>query len=279
MMPGTWWSNFEGVERRWARNRWAVLAVFLPVYTLFLLLVLNAVRLLLLIDRWPPWSTLRELPSEFASDLTSPGWWQRSGTAIAIFVALQILFLMPVWRQPIRADSQGRSLFISTVIAGGIGAVLVVAVALAMTFFLGIMEWAPDLGQHSWYMPALGVLLGVSWVVWGIAIWIFTRAPWPETRLQRTVGILLSGTAIELLCVLPMDIMIRRRTDCYCWSGSYYALYGSVAIGIWLAGPGVVLALLSKRRRTWREQHCGECGYAKGPRPGLRCSECGFRWR
>jgi hypothetical protein len=96
--------------------------------------------------------------------------------------------------------------------------------------------------------------------------------------LGRLSAWLLAGTLIELLVVLPMDIMVRRRTSCYCWSGSYYALCTAAIATLWLAGPGVVIALRSRRRRLWSETHCEACGYEKGPRPAEACPECGAAW-
>jgi hypothetical protein len=89
---------------------------------------------------------------------------------------------------------------------------------------------------------------------------------------------LLAGTVVETVVVLPVDIMMRRRTECYCSTGTFYSLCLSAWALLWLCGPGAFLALTSRRRRAWAAEHCARCGYAKGPSPGERCSECGMEW-
>ena len=72
--------------------------------------------------------------------------------------------------------------------------------------------------------------------------------------------------------------MVRRRTDCYCATGTYYALLISLFSLMWLAGPGALILLMRRRHRRWEEGFCLNCGYEKGPTPGAVCPECGFAW-
>jgi len=255
--------------------RWMIMTAALPWYILLILFVLNTVRLLLEINQWPPWDQLRLLPASSLAGLRDPDWFFQSLLAATAFAGTQILFLLPLWRKPLAAGAHGKSLLLSTVIAGGIGGGLVVLVIMALASFVEEMTWWPSPREHTAYVPVLGMMFVISWTVWSIIIWISSSTLWPETMLRRMIRILLSGTAIEVLCVLPLDIMIRRRTSCYCYSGSMFALYGAVAAVLWLAGPGIMIALLSKQRRTWREQHCPSCGYPKGPNLRAVCPECG----
>ena len=78
--------------------------------------------------------------------------------------------------------------------------------------------------------------------------------------------------------VLPIDLMVRRRTDCYCGTGTFISMCFSAVALLWLTGPGIVIALTHRRRRTARQTHCGRCGQAKGPSPGPVCPECGYAW-
>jgi hypothetical protein len=73
--------------------------------------------------------------------------------------------------------------------------------------------------------------------------------------------------------------MVRRRTDCYCATGSFHALLLATFAVLWLAGPGALIALTRRRRRRWADMYCLNCGYEKGPSPGDRCPECGYEWK
>ncbi len=78
--------------------------------------------------------------------------------------------------------------------------------------------------------------------------------------------------------VVHIDVMVRRRTYCYCGSGTFFSLCFSAIAIVWLTGPGIVIALTSRRRRLVRTTHCANCGQPKGPSPGLNCPECGYAW-
>ena len=97
--------------------------------------------------------------------------------------------------------------------------------------------------------------------------------------MGRVVGLLLGGTIVEAALILPIDIMIRRRTQCYCETGSFVALCLSTWALLWLAGPGAIIVVFRKRHRAWFETHCDYCGYERGPSPGERFPECGIDWR
>ncbi|MCA9290965.1 MAG: hypothetical protein KDA25_07540, partial [Phycisphaerales bacterium] len=134
-------------------------------------------------------------------------------------------------------------------------------------------EWS-DLGGE-----VIALLVAGCWLFWSGLLLVFCTERNPRALLSRLVARLFAGTLIEILAVLPIDIMVRRRTSCYCFTGSYAALCLAGAAALWLAGPGAFLLLWSKRRRTWDELHCPACGYEKGPRPGPACPECGLSWR
>jgi hypothetical protein len=122
------------------------------------------------------------------------------------------------------------------------------------------------------------IAAAISWLFWTVLLVRFVRRRQGQGVFGRIVGLLLGGTILEVVVVLPLDILVRRRTDCYCATGSFWTLCLSAWALLWLTGPGIVLALTSKRRRLWWDAHCMQCGYEKGPSPGERCPECGFEW-
>ncbi len=123
----------------------------------------------------------------------------------------------------------------------------------------------------------LVTLIG-SWVFWAMMLLVFSRRLWADTVLGRLVVLLFGGTIVELLVVVPVDVMVRRRTSCYCATGTFLALCLSALGLLWLTGPGIVIALTARRRRLARATHCASCGHSKGPSPGPACPECGYTW-
>jgi len=135
-----------------------------------------------------------------------------------------------------------------------------------------------DLLSVPWVWPGLVLVVIGTWIGWTVMLLVFARELWTDTLVGRAALLLFGGTVVELLIVLPIDVMVRRRTDCYCAAGTFWSLVMSAVAIMWLTGPGIVLTLTRSRRRLARVTHCGRCGHEKGPTPGEVCPECGFRW-
>ncbi len=221
-----------------------------------------------------------------ADVLSEARWWAYAFPACALIALTQYLFLLPVVHlrppQGTRSRSLTRSLILGALLAALItGALGLGVVELAGSILHGNFQedpWGDELLSEIWIWPALFVLLAGSWIFWTMLLLIFSRRLWADTVLGRFTVLLLGGTIVELLVVLPIDVMVRRRTNCYCTTGTFWSLSVSAVGLLWLAGPGIVFALTARRRRTARETHCGRCGQAKGPSPGGVCPECGYKW-
>ena len=196
-------------------------------------------------------------------------------------VASQVIFLLPVI-QPARFCPGGhRSLRRGLVCAGFAASALLIGLfaALAEAFVqLSILDeehmgsiMKTLLPDDMWFWP----FFLATWLIWSPFIMWFTRKSLPRCGVERVLGLLLGGTVLEVLVVLPVDIVVRRRTDCYCGTGTFLALCMSIVACIWMAGPMVVLAVTSRRRRWWRDHHCHTCGSPAGPSSPARCPECG----
>ena len=111
--------------------------------------------------------------------------------------------------------------------------------------------------------------------------WTAGAVRWPEAHEFRfEVGaetLFVRGYQGRVLAVIPIDIMVRRRTDCYCATGTFYSLVITILAAIWLGGPGVAILYLRRRRRL-ANVSCVRCGYPKGPSPSPLCPECGYEW-
>lgn len=230
--------------------------------------------------------------SEVLGAMATPGWWRVAPLLALVLVATQAVFLIPVATHRLPRARRGKPLALSALILAVVAAGLTVGflAALAELFLPLWGETVPgapgspattagDLLNEPWFVRGFWIVLGLSWAGWSLLLVPFVRrGVSPEDRLGRAVGWLWAGTFVETLVVLPIDVMVRRRTDCYCATGSFIALLFALVAALWLTGPGVILALTSKRRRLWQGEHCPECGYRRGPSPGPRCPECGHAW-
>lgn len=217
-----------------------------------------------------------------------PGWWLGCAIFAALFIGSQLLFLLPIFRFRPPTSGRRKSLKFSLVMTVFVGGFLSIALFGAMLELGGSIfttnyvrspwKYGGDLLDQHWLLPIASAALVFSWLLWSVIIFVFSRQLWADKALGRWIGILLGGTFIELGIIIPIDVMVRRRTDCYCATGTFWSLcIASLAI-FWLSGPGMYIAITSKRRRMFRERHCVNCGQAKGPTPGEKCPECGYAW-
>lgn len=264
------------------RRRWKLLLSGLPAYFLILLGTSFLAWAALLSDSWQAFFDAFEIMLE-------PRNWPALCIAPAVIAITQFVFLIPAIRFRRGRSSHGRSLIAS------IALLSLIAAAMTVGFACGLLElfgpwtrnvpsnatnmFSPDLGDQNWFPATFWITLVVGWILWSLVLWRFVRrGSRPVDRLGRLAGIMLGGTIIEALAIAPIDVMVRRRTDCYCNTGTFFALAFSTTAAIWLAGPGVFIAVTSKRRRGWFETHCEECGYDKRGSSSPRCPECGFHW-
>jgi hypothetical protein len=274
------------------RRRLLILLALLPVY-IWLLMVMGLIAAVLIVD--PSGVDLDFLvqvidPRSFASEvLSDPTGWLYLVVPATLLALSQLAFVLPALRTHVRMErGRGRPLWKTLLAAGLVAGMLTVGLfyTLGEAFrWWGDWEaWPWQLAeQRGWHVGIAGgaifwaqVLVG--WAFWTAVLWFATRRADPKRLHNRLAIVLLGGTILEVLITVPIDIMVRRRTDCYCATGTFFALCGAVWATLWLAGPGIMLAVTSRRRRGWGETHCLSCGYAKGPSPGDRCPECGYQW-
>jgi len=205
---------------------------------------------------------------------TDSRWGLGSVVCVAIFMSLHVLFLWPI-RRPSAADHR-RPLWTSLVAAGGLIAALVAGAAGAVAHaFANFTAW----DSHPWLFIMVG-LIGASWAVSTLLMVYFIRPGKPEHTLRRIASRLFVGTIIEAAAIIPLDVLIRRKDDCICATGSFFALILCAAVGFFVLGPIVFLPVIARRRRRWYAGKCDVCGYDMSTTPTLdRCPECGAGWR
>ena len=228
--------------------------------------------------------------------------WLGIGISVLVFVGSQIIFILPLVKTP-TITSKGKPLLCSVLIAGMFAAILTIMfgmlvmsiVQMSMTMpsddgwaifsLLFVGWWAVE--WSDFFSPAMlpemyifyvefGVLL-VSWMFWSWLLWVFVQRRHKDpSSLVRITGWLFAGTIFELLLAVPLMLIVRRRTDCYCATGSFGALILSIMGCLWLCGPGIVIALIW-RKRPWIKDHCFHCGYPRKVAGASICSECGIQ--
>lgn len=98
--------------------------------------------------------------------------------------------------------------------------------------------------------------------------------------MARVASVLFLGTAVETAAVLPLDVVVRRRSTCYCGESTFWSLVILGAVGFFALGPVLYLMPFQKRRRRWLGGRCEVCGYDMRSTPRAeRCPECGSGWR
>jgi hypothetical protein len=159
---------------------------------------------------------------------------------------------------------------------------------LAGTFLLGLLSVCLGLTFCSWLwlqgnnyemgtgfpIVALVALLS-TWIFWLVLFaWMWQRAG--SIAYRRLYRALLGGSLLELFITIPVDMQVRKRTDCYCAHGVFFALPLVLALTLWCFGPGLVMLFLTRGyQRRRRPGFCHGCGLYLGDANTTRCPECG----
>jgi hypothetical protein len=202
--------------------------------------------------------------------------------ACTIIAAMQAVLLWPVRKPTIGAN--GRSIWFTAITAALAGTALLAGV-IALLADVGYLIDSKILNSVETRTMERALLASgfASWIILTPLMVAFVRRPDPaglEGRLNRLASRLLMGTVIEAVASIPIALMVRRKTDCYCGQGTFWAMFVHIGLGALLIGPALVLPVLAKRRRAWYAGHCPACGYdMKGLTNAARCPECGSGWK
>jgi hypothetical protein len=204
-------------------------------------------------------------------------WWSGLSAGLA---AAQAVLMWPVRRPMPHWNGQGRSMWTTLALCGLViglvwaGAVLAV---MDIPWLLDGYDWSVESPDVMWWLVAPPLL---GWAVATPLLARFAKGGRREDRLSRIASRLFLGTVIEAIAIVPLDVMVRRKTDCYCGRGTFWAFLVCGTAGFLSMGPAVLLPLLSRRRKRWYAGHCEICGYEKAGLPNAeRCPECGAGWR
>jgi hypothetical protein len=215
-----------------------------------------------------------------AAATTQWGFWVWWTWLVVGFMAVQTVILWPVRRPQAVWRGQGRSMWVTLGVCGLlVGAVWTAAVlaVLDIPWLAGGYDWSDDDPDMWRWMLGSGV---IGWLVATPLLVRFARGGRREDRLQKIASRLFLGTVIEVVAIVPLDVMVRRKTDCYCGRGTFWAFLLCGTAGFAALGPAVLLPLIARRRKRWYAGHCEGCGYdMTGLMQAERCPECGAGWR
>ncbi|MDY7107482.1 MAG: hypothetical protein SYC29_02490 [Planctomycetota bacterium] len=263
-------------------RRWLVFLIGLPIYTAMLWAIVFSAFVLLNMpgDFLSTWQSVISESSLFFNE--PAGWLWCTGPALLIAVSQALMVGPLVTYRPVRSP-RARSLVVSLLICALVASMLVLALLFGMLELADV--WSEPLNMDHWAWGGdlalwltLPVLLA-GWAFWSLVFFRFTRRERTYGTIGRLIGILLAGTIVETILLVPVAVLGRRPPDCYCATGTFHALLLSTFAVLWLAGPGALIVFTRRRRRRWADTHCLNCGYEKGPSPGEKCPECGFDWR
>lgn len=223
-----------------------------------------------------------EAISRIGDALGDGAFWRAVALAVAVVAGLQAAMVLPV-RRPAPVTTRimgaaGRSLWASILVCSACCALLwggALLAVLDIPWLLGKFDWSD--GDYAWLLIAAPL---AGWAVATPLMIRFVRGGQREDRLGRIASMLMLGTIIEVIALIPLNVMVRRKTDCYCGRGTFFALLACGTVGVVSFGPAILLPLLSRRRKRWYAGRCECCLYDMRGLPNAdRCPECGAGWK
>ncbi len=194
----------------------------------------------------------------------------------ALFLSLtQAAFLVPTF-SPMAATGEPRSLAWTVRSAACLVAVFSALWLLALVTLIDLYIPVDPMGGLGVAIALLTTLV-VSWFYWSRVFAAAARASEePERAILRRV---FGATGLLIVATIPLDVMTRRKTDCYCGQGSIWALAWGIASGVWLLGPWALGGMTRQMRRSLSGSFCTRCGHARGSISIVICPECGHQFR
>ena len=219
-------------------------------------------------------SESRPIPQIISDSITSTEFYIVLAIISLLMLVLQAALLWPV-RFPRARRERGRSMWVSIALIAGCGTLLVAG----GLFLIGSLTQTVfglrfETGSND-LITLLGIVVVGSWLVLTPLVWRFARGRNPDDAMTGLARRLFAGGVVEVVVALPVDVLVRRKTNCYCAEGSLWAL----TIGTWLmlitAGPLALLIAVRARRQSWWRTRCTLCNYDLTGLGSAVCPECG----
>ncbi len=192
-----------------------------------------------------------------------------------LMLVLQAALLWPV-RFPRARRERGRSMWVSIALIAGCGTLLVAGGLLLLgSLTKTVFGLRLEPGSNDLVITVLAVVLVGSWLTLTPLVWRFARGRNPDDAMTGLARRLFAGGAVEAVVALPVDVLVRRKTECYCAEGSLWALTIATWLMLVTAGPLALLIALRSRRQSWWRTRCILCNYDLTGLSSAVCPECG----
>src|SRR5262249_16483713 len=117
-----------------------------------------------------------------------------------------------------------------------------------VAFSVGTSVFGLGLSDRSFTLATIATLLVNSAVGAPLLPPVVPRRG-PDDGLGRVAAWLFTGSVVEAAAVIPLDVMVRRKSNCYCGEGTLWTLTICWGIGSLALGPAIWLIPLAKRRK------------------------------
>lgn len=126
---------------------------------------------------------------------------------------------------------------------------LTVALALPVVALMDLPQWldaeiGPELGRMIFHGLIIG--LAATWI--GLSLLLLYRTKEQPDLLERRVAQATAGTLVGLALATPWYLVLRRKQQCVCALGTFWALLAGLWSLVLVGGP--MLLLLARERRT-----------------------------
>jgi hypothetical protein len=180
-----------------------------------------------------------------------------------LLVVTQTVLVLGAGTSDLFRPLRRRRLLVPVVTGGLMLAVLVLAMA------WGIDECAEV--SESWHVVYLP-LFGLSWVFWGVVLFVYTRRTDRYRTLCRVIGTVFAGSLVELLVAAPMHMVVSRRPGCFVGFQTAGAVFAGLYVMLWSMGPAIILLFLREKRRMEQDRLAADHGktHNAGTAPAAR---------
>ena len=162
---------------------------------------------------------------------------------IAITFISQAVFILIPGTINLCRPIRRRRLVAPVIIASLMMTVLIIAL------FVSIIELL-NIGGASWLNYVSFLIIGLSWIGWGIVFFIRYKETERYKALKGLISTMIAGSLIELLAAIPSHIIVSRRPGCFVGIGTACGIGGGIMVMLWAFGPGIILLFLREKRKA-----------------------------
>ncbi len=117
--------------------------------------------------------------------------------------------------------------------------------------FTDQLDHIEDIIEEEWELEMVTlIILGVGWVFWGVVGTVMYRSAGSSRGVIKLFEILLKGSWIQFIVVMPLYLAIQSKKNCPCFTGSFVTLVFGIPLLLLLIGPGLYLLYLKEKERA-----------------------------